>query len=290
MFNIGSGDSRTVGDVAIQLASILGRPELAPRSPAAIAQATCGIAMRISGARKLLSFEPRTSFEEGLEELAVWLGDATAVDRVDEATEELVRRGWWHERRISPAPARRRRADDVSASACGASPIDGADHWRLRFRRSEPGRPARLGGERVLLYDNLSRPNVGKNLEWLQQRHGRRVETVIADVSDADALRETVRQASAVFHLAAQVAVTNSLDDPVSDFETNARGTLNVLEAARRALIRLPWCSHPPTRSTASRSAPADWSRPSNAIIPRPACRVPSTRPARSACAALWLL
>jgi CDP-paratose 2-epimerase len=73
-----------------------------------------------------------------------------------------------------------------------------------------------------------------KNLEWLQQRHGRRVETVIADVSDADALRETVRQASAVFHLAAQVAVTSSLDDPVSDFETNARGTLNLLEAARR--------------------------------------------------------
>jgi CDP-paratose 2-epimerase len=90
------------------------------------------------------------------------------------------------------------------------------------------------GGERVLLYDNLSRTNVIKNLEWLQQRHGRRIETVIADVSDADALRETVRQASGVFHLAAQVAVTNSLDDPVSDFETNARGTLNVLEAARR--------------------------------------------------------
>jgi CDP-paratose 2-epimerase len=89
-------------------------------------------------------------------------------------------------------------------------------------------------GERVLLYDNLSRANVIKNLEWLQQRHGRRVETVIADVSDADALRDTVRQASAVFHLAAQVAVTSSLDDPVSDFETNARGTLNLLEAARR--------------------------------------------------------
>jgi CDP-paratose 2-epimerase len=89
-------------------------------------------------------------------------------------------------------------------------------------------------GERVLLYDNLSRANVIKNLEWLQQRHGRRIETVIADVSDADTLRETVRQASAVFHLAAQVAVTSSLDDPVNDFETNARGTLNMLEAARR--------------------------------------------------------
>jgi CDP-paratose 2-epimerase len=47
-------------------------------------------------------------------------------------------------------------------------------------------------GERVLLYDNLSRANVLRNLEWLQQRHGRRIETVIADVSDADALLETV--------------------------------------------------------------------------------------------------
>jgi CDP-paratose 2-epimerase len=89
-------------------------------------------------------------------------------------------------------------------------------------------------GERVLLYDNLSRPNVVRNLQWLQQRHGHRIETVIADVCDADAMNETMRQAKAVFHLAAQVAVTCSLDDPLSDFETNARGTLNVLEAARR--------------------------------------------------------
>ncbi|MGH6900662.1 MAG: NAD-dependent epimerase/dehydratase family protein [Geminicoccaceae bacterium] len=89
-------------------------------------------------------------------------------------------------------------------------------------------------GERVLIYDNLSRPNVMQNLEWLQRRHGHRIETAIADVRDADALRDTVRLASAVFHLAAQVALTSSLDDPLGDFEINARGTLNVLEAARR--------------------------------------------------------
>jgi CDP-paratose 2-epimerase len=121
-----------------------------------------------------------------------------------------------------PAPAvLRRRSMVLITGGCGFVGANLAD--RLAS-----------GGERVLLYDNLSRADVIKNLEWLQQRHGRRIETVIADVSDADALRETVRQASAVFHLAAQVAVTNSLDDPVSDFETNARGTLNVLEAARR--------------------------------------------------------
>jgi CDP-paratose 2-epimerase len=94
-------------------------------------------------------------------------------------------------------------------------------------------------GERVMIYDNLSRPDVVRNLEWLQQRHGHRIETAIADVRDADALRETVRHASAVFHLAAQVAVTSSIDDPMADFEVNARGTLNVLEAARR-------CPDPP--------------------------------------------
>jgi CDP-paratose 2-epimerase len=121
-----------------------------------------------------------------------------------------------------PAPAvMRRRSMVLITGGCGFVGANLAD--RLAS-----------AGERVLLYDNLARANVIRNLEWLQQRHGRRVETVIADVSDADALRDTVRQASAVFHLAAQVAVTNSLDDPVRDFETNARGTLNVLEAARR--------------------------------------------------------
>ena len=100
-------------------------------------------------------------------------------------------------------------------------------------------------GERVLIYDNLSRPGVVQNLEWLQHRHGHRVETAIGDVRDPDAVREIVRQASAVFHLAAQVAVTSSVDDPISDFEVNARGTLNVLEAARR-------CPDPPPLMFAS--------------------------------------
>jgi CDP-paratose 2-epimerase len=95
-------------------------------------------------------------------------------------------------------------------------------------------------GERVLIYDNLSRPNVVRNLEWLQHRYRDRIEIAIADVCDVDALRETMRQASAVFHLAAQVAVTSSLDDPLADFEINARGTLNVLEAARRRPLPPP--------------------------------------------------
>jgi CDP-paratose 2-epimerase len=57
---------------------------------------------------------------------------------------------------------------------------------------------------------------------------------VIGDVRDASALRSVVIDCAAVLHLAAQVAVTTSLDDPVSDFTSNALGTLNVLEAVRR--------------------------------------------------------
>jgi CDP-paratose 2-epimerase len=90
-------------------------------------------------------------------------------------------------------------------------------------------------GRRVVLYDNLSRAGVQRNLAWLQDTHGDSVQAVIADVRDADALTDAVAGASQVFHFAAQVAVTTSLDDPAEDFAINAGGTLNLLEAIRRA-------------------------------------------------------
>jgi CDP-paratose 2-epimerase len=85
----------------------------------------------------------------------------------------------------------------------------------------------------VLLFDSLARPGVEQNLRWLHDTHGRLVDILIADVRDAEAVQRAVEQASQVFHFAAQVAVTTSLTDPVEDFEVNARGTLNVLEAVR---------------------------------------------------------
>jgi CDP-paratose 2-epimerase len=88
-------------------------------------------------------------------------------------------------------------------------------------------------GRRVLVLDSLARPGVEANLAWLEGRHGGLVEPLLADVRDAAACREAVRGAGAVLHLAAQVAVTTSLEDPVRDFEVNARGTLNLLEAVR---------------------------------------------------------
>ncbi len=88
-------------------------------------------------------------------------------------------------------------------------------------------------GRRVVLYDNLSRPGVEGNLAWLREVHGTQVRHEQGDVRDLPALRKAVREVSQVFHFAAQVAVTTSLERPIEDFEINARGTLNLLEALR---------------------------------------------------------
>ncbi len=96
----------------------------------------------------------------------------------------------------------------------------------LAHRLLSSGRP-------VLVYDNLSRPGVERNLRWLRETHGDRVQVEVADVRDAGRLGRAVAQAGQVFHFAAQVAVTTSLVHPIEDFEINARGTLNLLEAVR---------------------------------------------------------
>jgi CDP-paratose 2-epimerase len=88
-------------------------------------------------------------------------------------------------------------------------------------------------GHEVLVYDALSRPGVEKNLAWLKERHGEQVQAIVADVRDEDSLARAAREAQAVFHMAAQVAVTTSMVDPREDFEINIRGTLNLLDAVR---------------------------------------------------------
>lgn len=89
-------------------------------------------------------------------------------------------------------------------------------------------------GESVLVHDSLVRPGVEANLAWLRKRHPRRVSTVIADVRDPAGLQDAVTDAAAVFHLAAQVAVTTSLVAPRDDLGVNLLGTFNLLEALRR--------------------------------------------------------
>jgi CDP-paratose 2-epimerase len=89
-------------------------------------------------------------------------------------------------------------------------------------------------GQDVLVLDRLSRAGAQENADWLKERHRDRIAVEILDIRDEQGVRQTAAQASGVLHLAAQVAVTTSLDDPIEDFDVNARGTLNVLEAIRR--------------------------------------------------------
>ncbi|HVS01880.1 MAG TPA: NAD-dependent epimerase/dehydratase family protein [Thermoanaerobaculia bacterium] len=89
-------------------------------------------------------------------------------------------------------------------------------------------------GERVLLFDSLIRPGSGRNLAWIEERHaGDRLEVIRGDVRDFAAVERAAARSDHVFHLAGQVAVTSSVHDPRADFEANALGTFNVLEAAR---------------------------------------------------------
>jgi CDP-paratose 2-epimerase len=88
-------------------------------------------------------------------------------------------------------------------------------------------------GHDVLVYDSLLRPGVERNLAWLQSRHGKRIAHWRADVRDADALGRAAREAKAVFHFAAQVAVTTSIVDPREDHDVNVRATFELLEALR---------------------------------------------------------
>lgn len=88
-------------------------------------------------------------------------------------------------------------------------------------------------GHRVIAYDALSRPGVAANLDWLRSRHGDRVEAIVADIRDEERLADAAARAGAVFHFAAQVAVTTSLIDPRDDFSINILGTLHLLDALR---------------------------------------------------------
>jgi CDP-paratose 2-epimerase len=88
---------------------------------------------------------------------------------------------------------------------------------------------------RVHIFDNLSRPGVQRNLDWLrQQADPDRLTITVGDVRDAALVQRAARGATEIYHFAAQVAVTSSVANPREDFEVNALGTLNVLEAARK--------------------------------------------------------
>jgi len=89
---------------------------------------------------------------------------------------------------------------------------------------------------RVHVFDNLSRPGVQHNLEWLQKNvpGKNRLQITIGDIRNPQAVRKAVHSATEIYHFAAQVAVTTSVEDPQLDFDVNLCGTLNILEAARQ--------------------------------------------------------
>ena len=97
-------------------------------------------------------------------------------------------------------------------------------------------------GHEVVVIDSLAREGTRKNLSILEAIGGT-LHFLPADIREAEAVQkvfERHRDVDRILHLAAQVAVTTSVQDPMTDFETNALGTLNVLEAMRRCEISSP--------------------------------------------------
>jgi CDP-paratose 2-epimerase len=89
-------------------------------------------------------------------------------------------------------------------------------------------------GDEVTIFDNLTRNGALKNIEWLTNQYGKSAfRLIVGDVRDASAIKKAASNVDVIIHLAAQVAVTTSVVDPREDFEINAGGTFNVLEAAR---------------------------------------------------------
>ncbi len=89
-------------------------------------------------------------------------------------------------------------------------------------------------GVQVTAFDNLSRPGSELHLGHLKELGGGQFRFLRGDVRDAEAVLEAARGQDEIYHLAAQVAVTSSVEDPREDFAVNAGGTVNILEAARR--------------------------------------------------------
>jgi dTDP-L-rhamnose 4-epimerase len=92
--NVGSGQSRSVQDVALTLARAMGRDDIAPQISGKYRAGDIRHCFAdITLARTLLGFEPQVSFEDGIAELVEWLLEQIATDTVEQATEELSRRG-----------------------------------------------------------------------------------------------------------------------------------------------------------------------------------------------------
>jgi dTDP-L-rhamnose 4-epimerase len=94
VYNVGSGQSRTILSVANDLASVMGLSQITPQVTGKYRAGDIRHCFGdISKSKAELGFSPRKDFRAGLEELADWLSDQVADDAVDRATAELERRG-----------------------------------------------------------------------------------------------------------------------------------------------------------------------------------------------------
>jgi CDP-paratose 2-epimerase len=91
-----------------------------------------------------------------------------------------------------------------------------------------------------MIYDNLFRDGVEENLQWLQKEYGDKLIIQISDINETRILQQCVNNASEVFHLCAQVAVTSSVTNPVHDFNVNLSGTFHLMEAIRKSKHQPP--------------------------------------------------
>lgn len=89
-------------------------------------------------------------------------------------------------------------------------------------------------GDELTIVDNLSRAGTPQNLEWLKSKG--EFEFHQFDVSESERIEKLIRakQPDVIFHLAGQVAMTTSLENPRLDFSTNVIGGFNVIEAVRK--------------------------------------------------------
>jgi len=88
--------------------------------------------------------------------------------------------------------------------------------------------------EELIIFDNLYRHGSYQNLEWLRSQG--KFQFIHADIRNANDVEKTIKDVNpdVIFHLAGQVAMTTSIDNPRFDFEINAIGTFNLLEAVRK--------------------------------------------------------
>jgi len=91
-------------------------------------------------------------------------------------------------------------------------------------------------GDTVTVFDNLSRRGTDLNVQYLEDHYAGKYRLVKGDIrTDISSLKELAASHDVIMHLAAQVAVTTSVIDPRTDFDINALGTFNILEAARQS-------------------------------------------------------